>query len=52
LYVVSYFSKGRKSPIPKKNNISQLDQSQDKSYYRQPADKNPDLPSINERLGT
>lgn len=50
--MVFYFSKGRKSPIPKKNNISQLDQSQDESYHRHPADKSPDLPSINERLGT
>ncbi|CAC5406450.1 unnamed protein product [Mytilus coruscus] len=45
-------SKGRKSPIPKKTNISQLDQSQDECPPRKLGEKgSPDLPSINERLG-
>ncbi|XP_052059485.1 coiled-coil domain-containing protein 77-like [Mytilus californianus] len=45
-------SKGRKSPIPKKTNISQLDQSQDEGQPRKLGEKgSPDLPSINERLG-
>ncbi|XP_071123514.1 coiled-coil domain-containing protein 77-like [Mytilus edulis] len=45
-------SKGRKSPNPKRTNISQLDQSQDEGPPRKLGEKgSPDLPSINERLG-
>ncbi|VDI79406.1 coiled-coil domain-containing protein 77 [Mytilus galloprovincialis] len=45
-------SKERKSPNPKRTNISQLDQSQDEGPPRKLGEKgSPDLPSINERLG-
>lgn len=44
-------SKGRKSPIPTKNNASHLEQLQDESSLKDPIEKSPDLPSINERLG-
>ena len=49
---VYHNSKGRKSPVPKKANVSQLDQSQNAYSPREVTKTSPDLPSINERLGT